>query len=52
VRSHFDTIECRINDAPRANEIVWIQSMMNAPRVNNRAGGLKDSEVKGEDGLR
>lgn len=52
VRSHFDCIECRINDAPRAGEIVWIQAMMNAPRINNRAGGLKDSEVKGEDGLR
>jgi hypothetical protein len=52
VRSHFDSIECRINDAPRANEIVWIQSMMTAPRIYSRAGGLKDSEVKGEDGLR
>ena len=52
VRSHFDSIECRINDAPRAGEIVWIQSMMTAPRIYSRAGGLQDSEVKGEDGLR
>jgi hypothetical protein len=52
VRSHFDSIECRINDAPRAGEIVWVQAMMTAPRIYSRAGGLKDSEVKGEDGLR
>jgi hypothetical protein len=52
VRSHFDSIECRINDAPRAGEVVWIQSMMTGPRIYSRAGGLKDSEVKGEDGLR
>ena len=52
VRSHFDSIECSIPDAPRANEIVWIQAMTTAPRIYSRAGGLKDSEVKGEDGLR
>lgn len=52
VRSHFDCIECSIPDAPRANEIVWIQSMANGPRIYDRAGGLKDADVKGEDGLR
>ena len=52
VRSHFDCIECSIPDAPRANEIVWIQSMATSPRIYQRAGGLKDSDVKGEDGLR
>ncbi|MDA0652011.1 MAG: amino acid synthesis family protein [Proteobacteria bacterium] len=52
VRSHFDCIECSIPDAPRANEIVWIQSMATGPRIYDRAGGLKDSDVKGEDGLR
>lgn len=52
VRSHFDSIECSIADAPRDDEIVWIQAMMTAPRIYNRAGGLKDSDVKGEDGLR
>ncbi len=52
VRSHFDCIECSIPDAPRADEILWIQSMANAPRIYARAGGLKDSDVKGEDGLR
>ena len=52
VRSHFDCIECSIPDAPRADEIVWVQSMATAPRIYDRAGGLKVSDVKGEDGLR
>ena len=52
VRSHFDTVECSINDAPRANEIVWIQSMANSPRIYSRSGGLRDEDVVGKDGLR
>jgi hypothetical protein len=52
VRSHFDTIECAIPDAPRANEIVWILAMMTGPRIYDRAGGLAVSEVIGEDGNR
>ncbi len=52
VRSHFDAIECAIPDAPRANEIVWIQSMATASRIYDRAGGLKDADTKGQDGLR
>ncbi len=52
VRSHFDCIECSIADAPRANEIVWIQSMSTSPRIYSRSGGLADSDVVGEDGLR
>ncbi len=50
VRSHFDCIECSIPDAPRADEVVWIQSMATGPRIYDRAGGLKDSDVIGEDG--
>jgi Amino acid synthesis len=52
VRSHFDCIECTIADAPRAGEIVWVQAMATGPRIYSRAGGLKDSDVSGEDGLR
>lgn len=52
VRSHFDSIECAIADAPRASEIVWIQAMATGPRIYARAGGLADADVKGEDGLR
>ena len=52
VRSHFDCIECSIPDAPRADEIVWIQSMATGARVYDRAGGLKASDIQGEDGLK
>lgn len=52
VRSHFDSVECSIADAPRAGEIVWIQSMSTGARIYDRAGGLAEADVKGEDGLR
>jgi hypothetical protein len=52
VRSHFDSVEVGIADAPRADEIVLVLAMTTGPRVHDRAGGLKASEIKGEDGLR
>ncbi len=52
VRSHFDSIEVGINDAPKANEMLVALVMTTGPRVHNRAGGLAASDVKGEDGLR
>jgi hypothetical protein len=52
VRSHFDAIEVGINDSPRADEIVLALVMTTGPRVHARVGGLKASEIKGEDGLR
>lgn len=52
VRSHFDAIEVGINDAPRANEILLVLVMTTGPRIHARVGGLKASEIKGEDGLR
>jgi hypothetical protein len=52
VRSHFDSIEVGVVDGPRADEIVLILAMTTGPRVHNRAGGLKASEIKGQDGLR
>jgi hypothetical protein len=52
VRSHFDAMEVGINDAPRADEILLTLVMTTGPRVHARVGGLKASEVKGEDGLR
>lgn len=52
VRSHFDSIEVGVNDAPRSDELVLILAMTTGPRVHNRAGGLAAAEVKGEDGLR
>jgi hypothetical protein len=52
VRSHFDAVEVGIADAPGAGEMVLILVMTTGPRVHARAGGLKASEIKGEDGLR
>ena len=52
VRSHFDAIEVGIPGHPRADELVYILAMTDGPRVHERAGGLKASQIKGEDGLR
>jgi len=52
VRSHFDAMEVGINDAPRADEILLALVMTTGPRVHARVGGLKTSEIKGQDGLR
>jgi len=52
VRSHFDAMEIGIADAPRSDEIVLALVMTTGPRVHARVGGLKASEIKGEDGLR
>ena len=52
VRSHFDSMEIGVNDAPRGEEIVVALVMTTGPRIHARVGGLKASEIKGEDGLR
>jgi hypothetical protein len=52
VRSHFDAVEVGVADAPRPDEIVLILAMTTGGRIHARAGGLKASEIKGEDGLR
>ena len=52
VRSHFDAIEVGLSDAPRADEILLALVMTTGPRIHARVGGLKASEIKGEDGLR
>ena len=52
VRSHFDGMEVRINDAPRGNEIMVAVAVTTGGRPLPRVGGLKVSEIKGEDGLR
>jgi len=52
VRSHFDAIEARVADAPRANEIVVAVAVTDSGRPLARVGGLTASEAKGEDGLR
>jgi hypothetical protein len=52
VRGHFNAMEVGLVDAPRADEIVLILVMTTGARVHDRVGGLKASEIKGEDGLR
>lgn len=52
VRSHFDAMEARVSDAPRANEIVVAVVVTDSGRPLPRVGGLQSHEIKGEDGLR
>jgi len=52
VRSHFDAIEVRLADAPRANEILVAIAVTDSGRPLPRIGGLQKQEIKGEDGLR
>jgi hypothetical protein len=52
VRSHFDGMEVRVPDAPRANEIVIAVAITDSGRPLARVGGLKKNEIKGADGLR
>ena len=52
VRSHFDAIEARVPDAPRAGEIVVAIAITDSGRPLPRIGGLQKHEIKGEDGLR
>jgi len=52
VRSHFDGMEVRINDAPRANEIIVAIAVTDSGRPLARVGGLTKDQIKGEDGLR
>ena len=52
VRSHFDGMEVRINDAPRAGEIAVAVALTTGGRPLPRVGGLAVADIKGEDGLR
>ena len=52
VRSHFDAMEARVADAPRAGEIVVAVVVTDSGRPLPRIGGLQAHEIKGEDGLR
>ena len=52
VRSHFDAMEARVAEAPRANEIVVAVVVTDSGRPLPRIGGLTVSEIKGVDGLR
>ena len=52
VRSHFDGMEVRVTDAPRANEILVAVAVTDSGRPLPRVGGLTHAEAEGKDGLR
>ncbi|MFN3955146.1 MAG: amino acid synthesis family protein [Pararhodobacter sp.] len=52
VRSHFDGMEVRLNDAPRAGEILVAVAVTGSGRPLPRVGGLTTAEIEGKDGLR
>ena len=52
VRSHFDAMEARVSDAPRAAEIVVAVVVTDSGRPLPRIGGLQVQDIQGQDGLR
>ena len=52
VRTHFDAMEVRVADAPRAGEILVVVAVTDSGRPLPRVGGLTKDEVEGKDGLR
>ncbi len=52
VRSHFDGMEIRLADAPRAREILVAVAVTDSGRPLPRVGGLAADEIVGRDGLR
>ena len=51
VRSHFDAVAFRIEDAPAPDEILVIVAVTDGGRPHARVGGLRLSDVNGEDEL-
>ncbi len=52
VRSHFDAMAVRVEDAPWSDEIVVALVVTDCGRPHPRIGGLKKKDAKMEDGLR
>jgi len=52
VRSHFNTFEVGIQDAPRPDEILFALVMATGGRVHARIGGLTKAQVSVNDGQR
>jgi len=52
VRSHFDSLEVRVADAPRPNEMLLVIAMQTGPRPHARVGGLRADEIAKFDGQR
>ncbi len=52
VRSHFDTLEVRVADAPRPDEMLLVIAMSTGARPHARVGGLRVDEISKFDGNR
>lgn len=52
VRSHFDAMPVRVQDAPKGDELVVILVVTDSGRPLARVGGLTKDQAKKEDGLR
>ena len=52
VRSHFNTMEVGIQDAPRPDEILFALVMADGGRIHSRLGGLTKDAVAVHDGQR
>src|SRR5262245_46622829 len=52
VRTHFDAMEVRLSDAPKANAILVALVVTDGGRPQARVGGLTVSEARKDDGLR
>lgn len=51
-RSHQDSLDVGVPDAPRPDEIAYVLAMSTGGRVHARSGGLDAGMIQGEDGLR
>jgi hypothetical protein len=51
VRSHYDTVSAMFADAPNPDEVLICWAFATRGRLNARLGGLRASEIKGQDGL-
>ena len=52
VRSHFNSFEVGIQDAPRPDEILFALVMADGGRIHSRLGGLSKDQVSVHDGQR
>jgi hypothetical protein len=52
VRSHFNSADLTVWDAPRRGEIVFGLCAATGARIHARCGGLAAADIKGEDGQR
>jgi hypothetical protein len=52
VRSHFNSFEVGIQDAPRPDEILFALVMADGGRIHSRLGGLAKEQVSVHDGQR